>query len=77
MTENILNCQRICSGGNIINKILLTPDTFKLLCMQSNTTMAKEVRLYYIIVEEHLQKYKDDIIAGLEKKIKTLEKTKK
>jgi len=53
--------------------ILLTSDCFKMLCMRSKTKKANEIRQYYIELEKLMDKYKDIIVEGLNKKIKILE----
>lgn len=45
------------SGANYVNKILLTPDCFKELCMISQTAKAKQVRKYYLTTEKLIKKY--------------------
>lgn len=57
--------------------ILLTPDCFKRLCMSSRTKKAEEVRTYFIEIEKHIDKYKNYIIEGLNKKVGILEKNQK
>jgi phage anti-repressor protein len=60
--------------GRPAETILLTPECFKRLCMLSRTEKAEEVRSYFIAVEQNLDKYKNYIIEGLNKKIKKYEK---
>lgn len=60
--------------GRPSETILLTPECFKRLCMLSRTEKAEEVRSYFIAVEQNLDKYKNYIIEGLNKKIKKYEK---
>jgi phage anti-repressor protein len=50
-------------------EILLTVKCFKLLCMQSRTHKAIEVREYFYSLEELIDKYKNYIIEGLKDKI--------
>lgn len=57
--------------------ILLTPDCFKRLCMSSRTDKANEVRTYFIELEKHINKYKNYIIDGLNKKVGILENNQK
>lgn len=59
--------------GRPNEKILLSPECFKRLCMLSRTEKAEEVRSYFIAVEQNLDKYKNYIIEGLNKKIKKYE----
>jgi len=54
-------------------EILLTVKCFKLLCMQSRTQKAIEVREYFYSLEELIDKYKNYIIEGLKDKINKLE----
>jgi len=65
------------SGATIKELILISPDTFKLLCMQSNAKKGKEVRQYYLSIENLLIKYREYIIQGLNDKIKALENNQK
>ena len=58
-------------------EILLTVKCFKLLCMQSKTTKAIEVREYFFSLEELIDKYKNYIIEGLKDKITKLENNQK
>jgi phage anti-repressor protein len=57
--------------------ILLTPNCFKRLCMSSKTIKAEEVRTYFLELEKHINKYKNYIIDGLNKKVGILEKNQK
>lgn len=59
--------------GRLNETILLTPDTFKLLCMRSRTTKSEKVRYYYITLEKLVDIYKDDIIKLQNEKIEQLE----
>ena len=45
-------------GHNKIN-IFITSETFKMLCLRSNTKKAEELRKYYIQLEELVNEYKD------------------
>ena len=58
--------------GGQIEIILLTPKCFKLLCMKSKSKKADQVREYYLELEEIVDKYKNYIIDGLNKKIEVL-----
>lgn len=71
--------KKINTGGKGRPKelILLTPNCFKRLCMSSKTKKAEEVRTYFLELEKHINKYKNYIIEGLNKKIETLEKNQK
>jgi phage anti-repressor protein len=64
-------------GAALKEKIYLTPDCFKRLCMMSRTKKAEEVRTYFIQLEKHIDKYKDYIINGLSKRIGILENNQK
>ena len=61
-------------GGQNKELILLTSDTFKLLCLKSKTKEAEKVRYYYITLEKLVEIYKDEIIAGQKEKIEKLER---
>ena len=60
--------------GRTSEEILLTPTTFKKLCMMLRNKKSKEVRDYFIKVEETLDKYKNYTIEGLEKEMKKMSK---
>lgn len=62
----------IHGGQNKIN-VFITPDTFKMLCLRSNTKKAEEVRKYYIQLEDLVNEYKDFIIKSQANKIEKLE----
>ena len=55
-------------GGKPKEIILLKSSTFKKLCMMLNNKKAKEVREYFLKVEETLDKYKNYIINSLKTK---------
>lgn len=61
------------SAGRPSETILLTPDCFKRVCMLTKSSKGEEVRSYYIQLEKHLDKYKDNIINDLRSRIKILE----
>jgi phage anti-repressor protein len=65
------------SGANYVEKIMLTPDCFKELCMISQTAKAKEVRHFYLSIEKLIRKYHQYIEEKLTKKINLLEKNQK
>ncbi len=47
-----------CTGTSVFarrERILMTPDTFKELCMLSSTAKGREVRGYYIEMEKVLK----------------------
>lgn len=53
--------------------ILLTPDCFKLLCMQSKSKNAQKVRLYFLEVEKTLNMYKEEIYEAMMKRVQEVE----
>lgn len=59
--------------GRPSEKILLTPDCFKRICMLTKSSKGEEVRTYYIQLEKHIDKYKDSIISSLRSRVKVLE----
>lgn len=61
-------------GGSPIDRIMLTNDAFKRLCMLSRSKKANMVRTCFISLEKLIDKYKDYIIKSMEKKIAQLEK---
>jgi phage anti-repressor protein len=65
------------TGGNNVEEILLKPDTFKGLCMVSQTPKAKEVRQYYLTIEKLIRDYHVYIEEKLSKKITRLETNQK
>lgn len=65
------------SGGRPKNIVLLTSDCFKRLTMSSKTKKAEEVRTYFIELEKHIDKYKNYIIEGLNKRVSSLENNQK
>jgi phage anti-repressor protein/predicted GIY-YIG superfamily endonuclease len=67
------------SGSGGINKelIMITPDTFKRMCMLSRTKKGGEVRQYFIELENLINRYKTYIIESLNKKIGLLENNQK
>jgi hypothetical protein len=60
-------------GGHNKETVLLSPDTFKMLCMRSKTRLADEIRYYYITLEKLIYTFKDEIIENQNKRIKQLE----
>ncbi len=57
--------------------IMLTPDSFKRLCLLSKTKKAEEVRTYFIELEKLLNNYKNYIIDGMKSTINILENNQK
>ena len=49
-------------NGRPTEKVMLTPDCMKRLCMVSRTKKAEDVRSYFIELEKHINQYKDVII---------------
>ena len=62
-TKDIVNKKG--SGGHNRLLVLLTYDCFKMLCMISRSPKSQQVREYYIDIEKHLFKYRDEIIQNL------------
>jgi hypothetical protein len=65
------------AGGALKEQILLTPDCFKRLCLLSKTPNADKVRTYFIQLENLMIKYRIEINAALEEKIRKLENNNK
>lgn len=63
--------------GKPTETILLTPKCFKIMCMQSRTKKAVQVREFYYELEQVIDQYKEYIIKGLEEKISNLENNQK
>ena len=55
-------------------RIMMTADCFKALCMMSRTPKAAEVRAYFITVEGTLFKYRAEITAAMQSRIGVLER---
>lgn len=64
-------------GGQKKEIIILTVKCFKMICQSTHSKKGKEVRNYFIEVEQLLNKYKDYIIQGLEGKVESLQKGRK
>ena len=62
------------SVGRPLETIYLTPDCFKRICMLTKSSKGEEVRSYYIQLEKHIDKYKDNIINDLRNRVKVLER---
>lgn len=54
--------------------IMLTADCFKMLCMQSKTRKAAEVRAYFLSVEKTLFRYREEIMGAMNSRIGVLER---
>ena len=63
--------------GNNYKQVLITPDTFKRICMLSRTKKAEEVRSYFIEIEQTFFKYRQQLINGIEKEANELNKLQK
>lgn len=64
--------QKVLNGTNgaySVEKIFITPDCFKGLCMLSQTPKAKDIRQYYLTVEKLIKKYYQIIQDNLYKQI--------
>ena len=56
---------------------ILNEKRCKRLTMMSRTKTAEEVRLYFIQLEKHIDKYKNYIIEGLNRQVNTLKNNQK
>jgi hypothetical protein len=61
------------SGNNTRRVVMLTPDCFKTLCMQSKSRQSDRVRAYFIAVEKTLFRYRAEIVDGMRRRIEQLE----
>ena len=52
--------------------MLITPETFKRICMLSRTKKAEEVRSYFIEIEQTFFKYRQQLINGIEEEAREL-----
>jgi phage anti-repressor protein len=68
---------KLQSKGRPSEKIIITPDCMKRICMRSSTSKAEEVRTYFIKIEKLIDKYKQVIIDDLNKKLNILENNQK
>ncbi len=57
------------TGRTTYYEILITPNCFKELCMISQTSKAKEVRKYFIAMEQLIKRYHDNIEENMRKEI--------
>ena len=71
------NISTIDTKGRPREIIYLTPDCFKRICMLTKSSKGEEVRTYYIQLEKHIDKYKDNIINDLRSRVKVLERNMK
>lgn len=60
--------------GRKPEKIMLTADCFKFLCMRSRTAKAQMVRVYYVELENLIEKYSADFTEKLQQRIAELER---
>lgn len=65
------------SFGRPRNHVMLTPDCFKMLCMQSKSKKSVLVRQYFIQVEKTLDMYRNRIMEDLRKTIQVLQNERK
>jgi len=65
------------SGGHNLEKITLTPEASKKICLSTNSKMGGQVQQYFLDLEVALYKYKNYIIEGMNKKIEQLENNQK
>ncbi len=72
--DYIVKKQISTSKGRPNEKVLLTGDCFKRLCMLSRTSKAEEVRSYFLALEKHIDKYKNHIMENLIRKVEMYEK---
>lgn len=59
--------------GRRMMQIMITPDCFKLLCMQSRSKNCQKVRLYFLEVEKTLSMYKEEIYNAMMKRVQDIE----
>ena len=72
--DYVVKKQISTSKGRPNEKVLLTSDCFKRLCMLSRTEKAEDVRTYFLDLEKHIDKYKNYIMDGLTRKVEMYEK---
>jgi len=65
------------SGGHNLEKITLTPEASKKICLSTNSKMGGLVQQYFLDLEVALYKYKNYIIDGMNMKIQQLENNQK
>jgi phage anti-repressor protein len=61
--------KRVQHGGQNKETILMSVQTFKMLCFQANTEKAKKVREYYIKMEKVMQKYIEKLMIDTRTKL--------
>jgi phage anti-repressor protein len=72
-----ITVEKSTNAGRPKETIYLTPDCFKRICMLTKSEKGEEVRSYYIQLEKHIDKYKDNIINDLRNRVKVLERNMK
>ena len=72
----LLREERVQHGGQNKETILMSVQTFKMLCFQANTEKAKRVRGYYIKMEKVMQKYIEKLMIDTKAKLEDDLKTK-
>ena len=72
-----ISINKSITAGRPRETIYLTPDCFKRICMLTKSSKGEEVRSYYIQLEKHIDKYKDNIINDLRSRVKVLERNMK
>ena len=72
-----ITIEKSTNAGRPKETIYLTPDCFKRICMLTKSEKGEEVRSYYIQLEKHIDKYKDNIINDLRNRVKVLERNMK
>ena len=72
-----ISINKSINAGRPSELIMLTADCFKRLCMLTKSSKGEEVRSYYIQLEKHIDKYKDNIINDLRSRVKVLEQNMK
>jgi len=75
--KKAINPNKKDNRNNNYKLVMVTPDCFKRLCMQSMSKKADDVRSYFIEVENVLFKYRNDLVNGLNARINQLEKNQK
>ena len=61
-------------GGNRRQRVMLSPDCFKRLCMRTASARGEMVRSYFLALEELLVKYTNQLIVGIQADVDRLEK---
>lgn len=77
VSEKAQNPNRKDARNNNYKKVMISPECFKRLCMQSKSPKAEEVRTYFIEVETLLIKYRTGVVHELQERIAQLERNQK